>query len=546
MSAQKKIDKNAEQTRIDSIRAKFLEHDDLEDELKYQTIVEYCRENKTTFHDGEFVHCDENLGKWLLKEWKGPSAVQKVKKKLKKDRKEKQDPDPKNPIPIDEKWHRLAPNLESSNTWEFYVPTFEYEVFQCGLENCGLIASLSAVSAHRSILNFMFRDLSLNEFGVYQVNLCVDGEWKTITVDDWVPCVRGVSKSAGFTCINGTYQIWPGIVEKAIAKVFGGYQDLRGFDSLRALQMMTGAPGVLYHPQQFDIDELWRILMEARSKNFQMTCGTSKPSNERKYNKKVKKLEEPEIARGHGYTILAVREFNEHKLLRLRNPWGRSEWNGRFSMNWTGWSAYMIWRLLLSYRFVCGSFWMELDQFVKFFDIFTICRYRDSWYVIRLRMVIGGVYDGSQKAIRISVPAACEIAVSSFLPNQGKSRYHSWIIIYQIHDSEEVGPVILAEPISPSTEDIKLQPGDYMIIVSAFPTSKNERNVSIHSSIPVSARISDWNPVKIAEIMQKAVREMGREVVADKEDVSIMKYERMDFVVVMAQHYGYEKMLHVQ
>ncbi|CAL2052578.1 unnamed protein product [Caenorhabditis brenneri] len=127
----------------------------------------------------------------------------------------------------------------------------------------------------------------------------------------------------------------------------------------------------------------------------------------------------------------------------------------------------------------------------------------------------------------------------------GNLQYYSRIIIYQIHDSEEVGPVILAEPIRSSTEDIKLQPGDYMVIVSAFPTSKNQRNVSIHTSIPVSVWICDWNPAKIAGIMQKAVREMRRDMVTYREDVSIMKYEKMNCVVVMAMNYVYEKTLHV-
>jgi hypothetical protein len=31
---------------------------------------------------------------------------------------------------------------------------------------------------------------------------------------------------------------------------------------------------------------------------------------------------------GHAYSVIAAKEANGHKLLNIRNPWGRFEWDG--------------------------------------------------------------------------------------------------------------------------------------------------------------------------------------------------------------------------
>jgi len=45
------------------------------------------------------------------------------------------------------------------------------------------------------------------------------------------------------------------------------------------------------------------------------------------------------ITYGHAYTILDAVEVDGYKLVQLRNPWGYSEWKGKWSdndlQNWT-------------------------------------------------------------------------------------------------------------------------------------------------------------------------------------------------------------------
>ena len=45
-----------------------------------------------------------------------------------------------------------------------------------------------------------------------------------------------------FASIVGSKSIWLNLIEKAFAKVFGGYKYLEGGSSYEALRMLTGAP----------------------------------------------------------------------------------------------------------------------------------------------------------------------------------------------------------------------------------------------------------------------------------------------------------------
>lgn len=137
---------------------------------------------------------------------------------------------------------------------------------------------------------------------------------------------------------NGRYQLafsktdqnelWVILLEKAYAKAYGSYWEIVGGDPVHALRDLTGAP--YDRIENFDnMDEAWSQLKEANAKQFMLTCFTYS-------GRTVEEKKEQGIVSGHAYTILDVQNVidsrgNPRRIVQIRNPWGKFEWNGDFS-----------------------------------------------------------------------------------------------------------------------------------------------------------------------------------------------------------------------
>jgi calpain-15 len=73
----------------------------------------------------------------------------------------------------------------------------------------------------------------------YQVRLCFNGQWTVVTVDDYFPADRyGRMRFA-----NGRdRQLWPSLIEKAAAKLYGSYAAISGGMMADAFALLTGCP----------------------------------------------------------------------------------------------------------------------------------------------------------------------------------------------------------------------------------------------------------------------------------------------------------------
>lgn len=59
----------------------------------------------------------------------------------------------------------------------------------------------------------------INPYGIYCLKLCIDGGWKAIVVDDYIPVQYN---QPAFTRGRNN-EIWVMLIEKAWAKVFESY-----------------------------------------------------------------------------------------------------------------------------------------------------------------------------------------------------------------------------------------------------------------------------------------------------------------------------------
>ena len=111
------------------------------------------------------------------------------------------------------------------------------------------------------------------------------------------------------------------------------------------LQDLTG--GI---PSSVDLDEagrepgmLWKLLVSNHKAGYMMGAGTPQGSDRDVIQG---------IAQGHAYSILDVRDVQGERLLQLRNPWGRTEWQGKYGSAWMRRSASSKLKRLFTHSFL--------------------------------------------------------------------------------------------------------------------------------------------------------------------------------------------------
>ena len=85
----------------------------------------------------------------------------------------------------------------------------------------------------------------MNDAGCYAVQLYINGEKRTVVVDDYFPYNNERGRwafSQPSLTKNHINEIWVLIVEKAWAKVYGSYQRIEAGEAGEALYPLTGSP----------------------------------------------------------------------------------------------------------------------------------------------------------------------------------------------------------------------------------------------------------------------------------------------------------------
>lgn len=242
---------------------------------------------------------------------------------------------------------------------------------QGAIGNCYFMAAVAALAEHPHRIQRLFVSREVSPFGCYCINICDEGLWKSIILDDQVPCYSSDGQPA-FSRGNGN-EIWTMMLEKIWAKVYGGYGNIEGGWAREVLNELTGAPCTSYSP---DYEYLFEKIEEATNMKWVMTTASNTGSGS--HDKKSEKG----ISHNHLYSLLEGKKINRYgkdvRIIKLRNPWGHTEWKGEFGDGWNGWTPDLI-KLLKIEKKEDGIFWMPFDDFVKEYRKIEICRYYDKF-----------------------------------------------------------------------------------------------------------------------------------------------------------------------
>jgi len=301
---------------------------------------------------------------------------------------------------------------DSGLNWTVFRNPSPSDISQGVLGNCWFLSSLAVLAERDDLVRKAIVTREFCEQGLYQLRLCIDGNWTTILVDDTLPCDqygRLVYSKAK------RKQLWVPLMEKAAAKIYGCYEALVAGRPIDGMRILTGAPCETINLQprpneELDRNLIWARLLSSRTAGFLMgiSCGGFDVNVEKN------EYELMGLRPNHSYSIMDVKDVSGNRLLRLRNPWGRYSWKGAWSDDSDTWTPALK-RLLSPNNSSEGLFWMSFEDVLRYFGDVDICKIRSGWTEVRLSGTFPSIASpNTLSCVLLTVLEATEVELTLF------------------------------------------------------------------------------------------------------------------------------------
>lgn len=250
--------------------------------------------------------------------------------------------------------------------------TSRHDMKQGELNDCWFLSTLSAIAEKPQLMEKIIP--ADNTFGTAAYNgkfhcrFWQFGKWVDVYIDDLLPTVNG---EILFAHSSDPTEFWVSLVEKAYAKLNRSYEALEyGFEA-DAFTDLTGGLAEWYNPADLREEDFYLIRAAFQCGAVIGCLSIDKADRDEK--------EKKGMVSNHSYVITGVEEIpylqNTAKLIRMRNPWGDTEWNGAWcdgGDEWTHVQESIQIDLELKTQ-DDGEFWMNYRDFRKEYCNMIIC-----------------------------------------------------------------------------------------------------------------------------------------------------------------------------
>ncbi|NXD25462.1 CAN13 protein, partial [Spelaeornis formosus] len=202
------------------------------------------------------------------------------------------------------------------------------DVMQGRLGDCWALAALGSLTLRQKFLkNVLPMDQGFqdNYAGIFHFRFWQYGKWVDVVIDDRLPFLNGECLAVRPRTSD---EYWPPLLEKAYAKLYGSYKNLKGGYISNALVDFTGGfqVGISLQKPPHDLEE---ILKAAYKSHCFMGCSTLDQVSHRAHHMLLLFvfLSFLQIPYKNGWT----------QIIRIWNPWGHGEWTGPWSDNSSKW-----------------------------------------------------------------------------------------------------------------------------------------------------------------------------------------------------------------
>ncbi|KAI9206064.1 uncharacterized protein BJ171DRAFT_498567 [Polychytrium aggregatum] len=255
------------------------------------------------------------------------------------------------------------------------------------------------------------------QVGVYGFLFFKDGDWISTVVDDqlfvkepdfhWADSdiqktlkneyiykkvMLTGSESLYFSSCEVPNETWLPLLEKAYAKIHGDYEAISGGIAGEAVEDLTGGVTTILCPRDIlDIDTFWTKELTRANENFLFACWIDRPPEYDELGNLKQIRATNGLIPNHSYSVISTHEEHGKRFVKLRNPWGRQEWNGPWSDGSHLWTPE--WMARLDHHFGDdGVFWMEYSDFLQEWSYIDRTRLFDSSWTVAQHWVEAPVH----------------------------------------------------------------------------------------------------------------------------------------------------------
>ncbi|XP_029436793.1 calpain-5-like [Rhinatrema bivittatum] len=296
--------------------------------------------------------------------------------------------------PVGMVWKR--PKEICTNPQLFVDGISSRDLHQGSLGNCWLVAAASCLATEPSVWKKVIPNYKEQDWdprhpekyaGIFHFRFWRFGRWVDVTIDDRLPTMNGQLIFCRSVVAN---EFWCALLEKAYAKLNGCYETLEGGNTAEALVDFTGGISEPVCLEEEKVSEelekkkkLFKSLMKAHSRASLISCSIRPAPGE-----ELESQMSCGLVKGHAYGVTDIKRihlgtgllsfFQARKLymIRMRNPWGSTEWCGPWSdgsEEWKQVSRGEREKMGVTVR-DDGEFWMSFDDFCQYFTDLVVCR----------------------------------------------------------------------------------------------------------------------------------------------------------------------------
>lgn len=373
--------------------------------------------------------------------------------------------------------------------------------------DCWLLAALCTLSNKASLIErvCVARD---EVVGVYGFVFHRDGEWISEIIDDklfltkpdfdesflerilwedrervnseeqYRKAYQSGSGALYFAQCEHADETWLPLLEKAYAKAHGDYAAIEGGFTGEGIEDLTGGvTSEIYTTDILDREYFWNEELMKVNDQFLFGCSTGMWG--------IGWGERKGIVELHAYSVMRAVEIDGHRLVLLKNPWGKGEWKGAWSDGSKEWTA--DWLLKLNHRFGDdGAFWISYEDLLRKYQAFDRTRlFGADWKVTAIWTTVSVPwtldYHDTQFAFTLAKPGPVVIVLSQLDDRyyRGLEGQYRFELNFRVHKAGQEDYVVRS--ISPYCQkrsvnvELELEAGEYTVLMKVNAT----RNMSI-------------------------------------------------------------------